>query len=196
MNLPIFKTNWGNEFPDKAEFWSNKGLTQEEYQVFLPSGSLAMCEMGNKVHQLRCPRIQAEQCRMDNPHLAQMGSEQSGTSHIHLQLHHSCSLHFQQALAAAAVLGSCYSLCSQFWVFLAVSNVPSLCVQCWGGSWPGQHHLSPVTQVTARPLLPLHGASPLQGLEPAKAFFTSALIALNPESLKSLYKQMWFLLFT
>lgn len=85
MNLSFPKTNRVNVvFPDKAEFWSNKCLTKEKYQVLLPSGSLTMWEMGNKANRLECQGIQVEQWGMDKPCLAQMGSEQTLTTHIYL----------------------------------------------------------------------------------------------------------------
>lgn len=52
---------------------------------------------GNKAHQLRCLRIQAEQCGMHNPSLALKGSEQTRITHIYLELRRSCSLHFQHS---------------------------------------------------------------------------------------------------
>lgn len=192
MKLSIPKAYWGNELPDKSEIWSNKCLTQEKYQVLLPSGSLAMCEMWNKAHQPRCPRIQAEQCRMDNPCLAQMESEQSGITHIYLQFHHSCSLHFQHSpvllqhpLQPVLDFPGCEQYSISMWVVLR-------------GFCPrrGSGQPSSVPCHSGHCLIAAAFARSVKGLEPAKAFCRSALIALNPESLKNLYKQIWFFLFT
>lgn len=194
MNLSIPRTNWGNEFPDKAQFWSNKYLTKEKYQVLVPSGSLAMCVMGSKVHQLRCLRMQAEQCRMDNPSLAQKGNEPSGITHIDLQPHQLCSLHFQPCPGCCSTAGLLLHLCNHSgfsWLWAVFHQ--QLCRAVLALSRSGQPSSVPCHSGHCRTAAAF---APLQGLEPAKAFFRSALTALDLESLKNLYKQMWFLLFT
>lgn len=100
------------------------------------------------------------------------------------------------ALAAAAVLCSCCTLCSPALDFPACKQHSislSAELPCRQSGQPPSVLCHPGHCLIAATFAVFHHSRVWSQL---KHFFRSTLIAPNPESLKSHYKQMWFLLFT